>query len=174
MEDVIRRIVDQTLSRRANTQVAVVSAYDPDRHAVKATLQPQGVETGWAPIATSHVGNGFGLAIGPQVGDQIIVGFHEGDIDSPFMMGRLHSDAERPPRAEAGEIVLQSSTGFVLKAGKDGTISVTSGGHTITINAGGGGIALTSATLTHNGKNIGDTHEHTGIVPGDALTGPPA
>lgn len=174
MEDVIRRIVDQTLSRRANTQVAVVSAYDPDRHAVKATLQPQGVETGWAPIATSHVGNGFGLAIGPEIGDQIIVGFHEGDIDSPFMMGRLHSDAERPPRAEAGEIVFQTKSGAVFKFSKDGSVSLNTNGKAFTLDAGGADIHINSANLFHNAKNIGDTHEHTGIVPGDALTGPPA
>lgn len=33
-----------------------------------------------------------------------------------------------------------------------------------------GAIALTSATLTHNGVNVGDTHVHGGIVPGGADT----
>ena len=38
----------------------------------------------------------------------------------------------------------------------------------------GGTVAITSAGLTHNGKNIGDTHVHGGIVRGGAQTDPPA
>ncbi|NTF67980.1 phage baseplate assembly protein V [Rhizobium rhizogenes] len=173
IEELVRRIVDQTLSRQANPQSAVVTSYDPNRHAVKATLQPQNVETGWMPIATAHVGNNFGLAIGPQEGDQIIVGFHEGDVDSPFMMGRLHSDQERPPVAQSGEIVLQSASGFVLKVSQSGAVSITTNGQPLTIDAGGGAITLTSATLTHNGHDIGSTHLHSGVVPGGGDTGPP-
>lgn len=173
IEELVRRIVDQTLSRQPHPQSAVISAYDPNRHAVKATLQPQNVESGWMPIATAHVGNGFGLAIGPQIGDQIIVGFHEGDIDSPFMMGRLHSDQERPPVAQAGEIVLQSASGFLLKVAADGTVSLTTNGHDLTINAGGGNIHLNSAKLFHNAKDVGDDHKHGGITVGGQNTDVP-
>ncbi|HET6609010.1 MAG TPA: phage baseplate assembly protein [Rhodopila sp.] len=35
------------------------------------------------------------------------------------------------------------------------------------------GVAITSATLTHNGVNIGSTHEHTGVTSGASDTGPP-
>lgn len=173
LPDLIKSYIDEYMTRVPHPRAGTVTSYDPDRHSVKAMLQPDGVETGWMPIVTAHVGNNFGLAIGPQIGDQIVIGFHEGDIESPYMMGRMHSDQERPPRAEAGEIVLQSASGFILKCDKNGLVSITSGGQAITIDAGGGGIALTSATLTHNGKNIGDTHEHSGVVPGGGDTGPP-
>ncbi|MCA2374538.1 hypothetical protein ATU3B_23195 [Agrobacterium genomosp. 3 str. CIP 111-78] len=35
-------------------------------------------------------------------------------------------------------------------------------------------IVLESGTLTHNGKNIGSDHVHTGVVPGGGLTGEPS
>lgn len=38
----------------------------------------------------------------------------------------------------------------------------------------GEGMAITGGTVTHNGVDIGDTHVHTGVVPGGGLSGPPA
>lgn len=43
----------------------------------------------------------------------------------------------------------------------------------MTIRATGAGIEITGAALTHNGKNIGADHTHTGVMPGGAETGPP-
>lgn len=64
---------------------------------------------------------------------------------------------------DAENVVLQSI---------DGTqrVSIWPGKIKITASA----IELVSSTLTHNGKNIGDTHVHTGVTPGGGDTGPPA
>jgi len=43
-----------------------------------------------------------------------------------------------------------------------------------TITVEGGAIAIVSTTLTHNGKNIGSTHVHTGVQAGPVNTGVPA
>jgi protein gp138/GpV-like protein with Apex motif len=51
-----------------------------------------------------------------------------------------------------------------------GGITITSPG-TVTINA--EAIALTSATLTHNGVNVGSTHKHGGVMSGGGETGVP-
>ncbi|OJY66453.1 phage baseplate assembly protein V [Rhizobium sp. 60-20] len=173
IEDLVRRIVDQHLSRQARERAATITAYDPNRHAVKAQLQPEGVETGWMPIGTAHVGNGFGIAIGPQIGDQIVVGFHDGDPEAPYMKARLHSDQERPPVAQAGEMVFQTAAGFILKADQSGAVTLTLNGQDFTIDAGGGNVHINSAGLFHNGKSVGDTHEHTDVTPGPSNTGPP-
>ena len=34
-------------------------------------------------------------------------------------------------------------------------------------------VAITGASFTHNGKNVGSTHEHSGVMPGGGDTGPP-
>ena len=36
-----------------------------------------------------------------------------------------------------------------------------------------GTVAIESGGLTHNGKNVGATHMHSGVLPGGATTGPP-
>lgn len=40
-------------------------------------------------------------------------------------------------------------------------------------NISGAGTAFTGGTLTHNGKNIGDTHAHSGVQSGPSNTGAP-
>jgi uncharacterized protein involved in type VI secretion and phage assembly len=58
---------------------------------------PEGVETGWLPIASQHIGNGYGLFWGPNIGDPVEFGYQEADVDTPRIMGRLHSDTQSPP-----------------------------------------------------------------------------
>lgn len=36
-----------------------------------------------------------------------------------------------------------------------------------------GGVAITGGSVTHNGKNIGDSHSHSGVQPGGGSTGAP-
>lgn len=51
-------------------------------------------------------------------------------------------------------------------------------GGSIVIEAGDivlrGAVAAEGASLTHNGTNVGDDHTHTNVIPGPALSGPPA
>jgi len=46
------------------------------------------------------------------------------------------------------------------------------GGVNVTIN--GAGLSITGGDVTHNGVSIGDTHVHTGVIPGGSNTGEPA
>ncbi|MGN6536403.1 MAG: phage baseplate assembly protein V [Mesorhizobium sp.] len=170
LEDVIRRIVDQMLSRQPHSRIGTVTSYDPNRHAAKVMLQPENVESGWVPISTAHVGNGFGLAIGLTPGDQVEIGYFESNPDAPRITGRVHSDQERPPVAQSGEIVLQTP-GATIKVDASSNISISTTGN-LTISA-TGNVAIASATLKHNGVNIGSTHVHSGVTPGAADTGVP-
>ncbi len=63
---------------------------------------------------------------------------------------------------DAENVVLQSIDGTQRIALWPGKIKITATA-----------IELVSDTLTHNGKNIGDTHEHSGVQPGGGDTGPP-
>ncbi len=56
---------------------------------------------------------------------------------------------------------------FVVNVGGM-TIRVTGAGIEIT-----GEVAITGAVLTHNGKNVGSDHAHSGVMPGGGVTGPP-
>lgn len=58
--------------------------------------------------------------------------------------------------------------GGSIKITPSGDIEITGGN--VTIN---GATAVQGSSLTHNGKNVGDTHTHGGITPGPANTGVP-
>jgi hypothetical protein len=75
--------------------------------------------------------------------------------------------------ANLERVVLQTMDGEVcLSLGQDGA-TIKAGLSAIAITP--AGIALTSppGTLTHNGKNIGDTHVHGGVTVGTGSTGVP-
>lgn len=92
----------------------IVTSYDPQKYLAKVTYMPEGQESGWLPIETGHIGNDYGVAIGLQpgdgkkTGDQVIVRYQEGDLESGKIVQRVHSDNEKPPTVQSGEIVLWS------------------------------------------------------------------
>lgn len=65
---------------------------------------------------------------------------------------------DTPETTVTGNLTVAKS----LAMGSDG------GNMTIT-----GNVAITGASLTHNGKNVGSTHTHTGVTPGGSDTGAP-
>ena len=166
----IHHQISRHLASRPGIKAAEVTAYDPKRHAIKAMLHPEKIETGWMPMGTSHVGGGHGVVIGPTVGDQILIGFLGSNINNPVHLGRLHSDKQQPPVAQSGEIVMKHKTGALIKIDKDGnmTLDVLSKG--LTIN---GNVDFTGGYVKSKGHSIDETHRHKDVTPGLDLTGVP-
>jgi uncharacterized protein involved in type VI secretion and phage assembly len=105
-------------------RVGVISSYDPATHAVKLTMQPEGIQTGWVSIATDGIGNGFGIYSGPTIGDSVIVAYHEGDKKTPIVIGRLPTNEETPIPTQSGEIIAQSAFSSFLKLLMDGSVTL--------------------------------------------------
>lgn len=111
LERMVQHIIERLMAGRYTERHGLVTSYDPDKHLAKITFQPEGQESGWLPIETGHVGNGFGIAIGltpgdgKKTGDQVIVRYQEGDIESGKVVQRVHSDQDKPPKVESGEMV---------------------------------------------------------------------
>lgn len=106
------------------TRMGIVDAYDPDKYAVKVRLQPSGVLSGWIPIASCYVGNGWGLFAAPTIGDSVRIDAQEGDIDAGTMGGSFFNDVDRPLSVPSGEFWLQHKTGSYLKFLNNGDVSV--------------------------------------------------
>ncbi len=129
----------------AHPRVAVVTSVDPATFTARVTVQPEGVLTGWLPMASPWVGNGWGLVCPPTPGDQVVVIWQDGDAEQGLVVGRLWSNAAQPPNAPAGELWLLHRTGSFLKLHNDGSIE------------------SNAATWTHNGDlhvsgNVFDQH----------------
>lgn len=80
-------------------------------------------ETDWVRIATLMSGKDRGSLFIPEVGDEVLVAFHQGDIRSPFVIGSLwHTEEESPKADEKNNIrKLKSRSGHELIFDDDGT-----------------------------------------------------
>lgn len=133
LERLIQHAIERLMAGRYTERHALVTSYDPDKYLGKVTFQPEGQESGWLPIETGHIGNGFGIAIGltpgdgKTTGDQVIVRMQEGDVESGKIVQRVHSDKEKPPRVESGEMVQWHEKGAKIFFKKDGSILIQGG-----------------------------------------------
>ncbi len=70
-------------------------------------------ETDWARTAQPWAGNGFGSMILPEVNDEVLVAFEQGDIGRPYVLGSLYNGVDAPPSASPA--LVDSSTGKLNK-----------------------------------------------------------
>jgi hypothetical protein len=106
----------------AQPRLAIVSSINPATYSARVSVQPEGVLSGWLPIASAWVGAGWGLACLPAPGDQVLVIWQEGDSEQGIIVARLWSSSVPPPEIPVGELWLQHKTGSFLKLHNDGSI----------------------------------------------------
>ncbi len=58
-------------------------------------------ESYWARIATPMAGKEMGLYFLPEVGQEVLVAFKNGDIDYPYILGALWSTNKKPPETNS-------------------------------------------------------------------------
>jgi hypothetical protein len=127
--DILRREA-QAAAQRQQPATLTVTSYNPEKHAVKGTIKPYGIESGWIPIGTAAVGDGFGVAIGPCVGDQFNLEFEGGDPNSARATHRLFSNDAKPPKVESGEVAIFSKFGHKISLTKDNKMVIEAKGDT--------------------------------------------
>jgi uncharacterized protein involved in type VI secretion and phage assembly len=99
--------------------------------------------SGWARAVQAGAGKDRGFFILPEVGDEVLVGFEQGDFDAPYVLGGVHNGKDAPPKftkdpidGNSGEIVAR---GFVTRKGhkleflEDDGITLTSGDGSVII-----------------------------------------
>lgn len=126
IENAMRLQAARAMSRLHTSRIGQITSYDPNRHAVKVTYQPDGDKSGWMPLASAWVGNGWGLFAAPEVGQTAIVSFVEGALDGPVAELRLYNDANQPLAVPAGEFWVVHASGSFLKFINDGKVSANS------------------------------------------------
>jgi Rhs element Vgr protein len=57
----------------------------------------------WARLLQFHASDGFGAFFVPEVGDEVLVGFLDGDPSCPVILGSLYSSRRQPPYPLAPE-----------------------------------------------------------------------
>ncbi|MDB5965645.1 MAG: phage baseplate assembly protein [Polaromonas sp.] len=142
---------EQVANARPTDTIGIVDGYDPSTFTVKVRVQPADVLTGWIPLPTHWVGNGWGMQVAPALGDVVTLGFQGGGIDTAVVTGYVFNDGQRPLSVPSGEFWLTHKLGAMLRLLNTGA-AVFSDGHgaTITLN-GDGTITSTAGAWAHTG-----------------------
>ncbi|WP_259341529.1 phage baseplate assembly protein V [Ralstonia solanacearum] len=134
---------------RADSRVGTVTSYDPGTASARVRLEPVDPDnpdrslTGWLPVTSPWVGNGWGMDAPVSPGDQVEVQFFGGEIENGYICARLFSDQQRPTGAQSGEFFLTHQSGSYVKLTNDGKLLINSqveidaSGPTINIQATG-------------------------------------
>lgn len=98
-------------------------------------------ESYWARIATEMAGDGYGTYFLPEVEDEVLVAFQNGDIHKPFVIGSLWNGKQKPPQKnsdgnnDAREVRSRSEHKIAFDDADEGSITIqTSAGNEIVID----------------------------------------
>jgi len=94
----------------------------------------------WIRVTQPWTGKGYGAVSIPRIGEEVIVGFIDGDIDRPVVIGRLHNADRMPPEelsaAQAKTIFrTRSTTQGDLDAFHELTFDDTTGSESILLHS---------------------------------------
>jgi uncharacterized protein involved in type VI secretion and phage assembly len=98
-------------------------------------------ETDWCRVAQLYAGNSsgakapYGSVFVPEVGDEVLVAFTQGDMRFPYVLGGLYSETDKPPvERSASKDVKMIRT----KAGHELTFDDSSGARRVRVRTAGG------------------------------------
>lgn len=162
MRGMIRRATLKNIKDDGQTQTASVEIAEGVWRDDVEILQPYGF--------ASHV------PVDGALGVVLAVGADEGDI----VVLPVSNPSKRLGKLSEGEVGAYNQHGDRITISEDGTIELQAGaavrvkigGVTFVVSA--DGVDITGGHVKHNGKNIGDTHIHGGVVHGSETTNGPA
>jgi len=109
----------------------------------------------WARIATPMAGSSRGMYFVPQIGDEVLVAFNQGDIREPYVIGSLWSTTDRPPallttdpvtkrviRSPLGQEIVLDDTRLSVKLDNASGITVEIDATSATVSAPGGSVTI--------------------------------
>lgn len=155
-----------------------------DHAAARVRVASGDLLTGWLAWLESRAGN-VRTWCPPSVGEQCLVLAPGGDLAAGWVLVGSASEGHPAPSASASLHRTQYPDGTVVDydhAAHALTVTLAPGGsasltadqiHITGAVEISGPVAITGASLTHNGINVGSTHTHGGITAGPANTGGP-
>ncbi|MBJ7590173.1 phage baseplate assembly protein V [Aeromonas veronii] len=153
---------------------------DPEAPRVKVAVS--GFDSDWLPFGADRAGSTKTWS--PlSIGEQVVILSPYGDLGQAIIVCSLYSSANPAPASSGsleketypdGTTISYDSASHTLNATIGGT-TITADRGQIYLGVGGvkfvitaGGIDMQGGQVTHNGKNIGSDHAHSGIQRGSA------
>lgn len=149
-------------------QIGIVTALqdDPDgedRIKVRLPLVSDAEEGAWARIATLDAGDARGTFFRPEIDDEVIVGFLDGDPRFPVVLGQCHSSAKPAPEPAKDDNHIKgyqsrSKMRFVFDDDKKTVVLETPEGNKVTLSEDEKSVAI----VDQNGNKV--TLDDSGIT----------
>lgn len=120
-------------------------------------------ESNWARVLSPMAGKECGVYFLPEVGDEVLVAFEQGDIEYPYILGGLWNGKDKPPDSnndgKNNQRIIKSRSGHIIRLDDtegEEKIEVIdqSGKNSIMINTKNNAITITAdADITIQSKN---------------------
>ncbi len=125
-------------------------------------------ESNWARIASFMAGKDRGAFFLPEVGDEVLVAFENGDVNKPYIIGSLWNGKDAPPEANSDgkndTKIIKSRSGhtvqFFDKKNEEKIVIKTSKGHLIQMDDKNGSENIQIADKSGNNKIIINTKDN--------------
>jgi type VI secretion system secreted protein VgrG len=115
--------------------------------------------TPWLRVSSMHGGKGKGMHFTPEVGEEVIVGFENGNPTKPFVMGTIYTGGSTTSFGNSGNDVkaLQTRSGnkLVLNDSEGSVLLTDKGGADMKFDGAGNVVKNTNKNHTNN---TGDVH----------------
>ncbi|OED40904.1 hypothetical protein AB832_03480 [Flavobacteriaceae bacterium (ex Bugula neritina AB1)] len=127
------------------TNIELFSSSQPQMAKVVDTNDPEGLSrikvryafeenTGrtspWIRVATPYAGSDYGLHIIPEVGSSVIIGYHSGNVEQPYVLSSFYTGMNKHDSWQSEQ---NNFKGFTTKAGHKLEFNDTKDGEMITI-----------------------------------------
>lgn len=144
--ETLKNLGEETGGKLVGVAIGIVTNNkDPDglgRVKLKFPWRDSNDESYWARITTLMAGKEMGTFFLPEVDDEVLVAFDQGDIEHPFVIGSLWNGKEKPPETNSDgknnirKIKSRSGHEVILndEQSKEQVVIKTKGGHTITLD----------------------------------------
>jgi type VI secretion system secreted protein VgrG len=157
-------------------QSATVMENDNPQGMIKVQFpwqKKKGLTTPWLRVVTPYAGKGKGMHVIPEVGEEVIVGFDNGNAERPFVFGAMFNGKASAGKGGSGNYIkglqtasgnklhMDDNAGSVHLADKGGADLKFDGAGNVTLNAN------TSITFTCGGAEIKMTNDGTIVISGD-------
>jgi phage baseplate assembly protein V len=176
MSDMPRALAsDQPIYGVAPAEVVENDGDDEGRVKVKYYWLDKGASISpWVRVSQLNAGGDHGSVFVPEVGDEVLVAFFQGDMRQPYVLGALYNGQKKPPTAHNNgrdQKIIRTRAGHQIlfdDKSKEITISTATGAKVILADS--GQITLEAATVTVKANSIdlgGSSSEP--VVLGNAL-----
>lgn len=124
---------------------------------------PGSPKSSMAPVAAALAGKNRGAFLMPEVDDEVLVSFEQGDINHPYIVGFLWNGKDTPPESDPKNRVILTPGGHTLRF-QDGddakkVILQSSSGHKITLDDTQAGQTMTLQTKGNQSVELDDVHQ---------------